>query len=1050
MIFMIKTNQGDGVTSISRIDGKQAKEPDAMPMNIDSSNLDILRYIAELVTPLINSLSDIVYFVRPSGEVAYINAAISRFGLEPSEVVGQPFSEFVIIETQNNTLSVFERILHGEPQQFQMVHRDKQGDIRTLRSYGMPVYDQGKVVGVCGVAAEISLSFDYEIILQRRAAQLNLLNALSAKIVSNLELDRMLSSAVRLIQKSFGFFHVAVYLTNAENRQAVLTALAGSLERAIPLNHTVKYGEGMVGSVCLSRKILLANDVLLEPRYINKYPDRVPTKAELSLPIMIADELVGVLDIQSPTVNAFDEHELRTMEAVASQLAVAMKNARLYEEAQLRIRERERAENLMRLQRDLLAELSSTTNLDHALDLILTTLVQIDGVTGGCIFRIEPASGGRRMVAHTGLSDKNLQLFSFFPSTSRHAQEAMFQRPVYASKKQIDLQHDEQAHKALTEEGIVSAAILPVRYHGHTIAHLVAFSQTVTEFSQESKTFLETLAPLVGAGIVRLETEKGLAQSEAKHRALVEAIPDLMFIMDRDGVFIDYKRVPENLLYIPPEQFLGKNLQDTFPPEIARKAAHCLEQAFSTGLPQSLEYDLVLSSSPEPITYEAHYVCADKDRAVVTVRDVSDRKRAEKAKAHILELERTLTNISTRFIAYSDIDAVTDESLRDSGEVLGADASFVYRFHEDSSIAQADFRWTKADSFAEPSPEEGFEVRKSSPWFERLKHNQIIALPGSSPDDDSVQPHLHKRKIKALLIIPLFLQGELTGFLGFSNTSHPHIWSGDEIGFARNIAEIFARAVERHYIAREIDRQMEELEHTNKRLVELDKLKSRFLSGMSNELRTPLHSIIGFSEVLADGKFGDVNATQKEYLADIHSSGRHLLGLIDQMLDFSHLEANRVSLRRSSFSPEALVEESCASLSGEIERSGQRLVVSVAPNLPQLNGDRQRLKQVLVNLLDNAHKFSPASATITLSCQSLFKKSLLFSVADDGPGIPNEQQETIFEQFHRITHTDSQIPGAGLGLAISRRIVEMHSGRIWVESELGSGSTFYVLLPIPS
>ena len=1019
-----------------------------MGISIGSNELDLLRQFADLAEPIIKVLSDVVYFVRPNGNITYINQAISRFGLEPADVLNKSFIDLIHPENQSAAKKTLDRVLLGEPQTFQFKHRDNHGDYHPVRSYSQPVFKDSHVIGICGIVSEIGLSYDYEKALQRRAAQLNLLNAIGEKIVSTLELEKMLSSSVRLIQKSFGFFHVAIHLIDRESQQVKLTAVAGSMARMFPSNHALKIGEGLVGSVCASRQIILANDVLLEPRYINRFPERIPTKAELCLPILIGGEAVGVLDLQSPTINAFDEHDVRTMEAVTRQLAVAIENARLYEEAQLRIRERERAEKLMRLQRDLLAELSSTTDLSHALNLILQTLVRIDGITGGCIYRVNSSTGGFSLMAHIGLSQNNLSFFENFPgNSSHHTQTFKSTSPSYASQTQIHA-HISPFRQVLEEEGIVSSAILPVIYRGRPLAQLVAFSQSVIELPQESETILETLAPLVGAVIVRLESEQALAQSESKHRALVEAIPDLMFILDRNGIFTDYKAVPNEELFIPPEQFLGKSVVDIFPPGLHVEAMQRLDRAFTTGEPQQFEYELPMPSSPEPVAYEAHFVCADQDRAVVTVRDISERKRAERTKAQILELERALSNISTRFIAYSDIDDVTDDSLKDSGEALGADVAFVYRFIENKSIARANFKWVRPGHQQDQPFGEDFEMKASTSWFDRIQHNQIVAYPGNSPEDEYITAYLQERKVHALLLIPLFLEGDLTGFLGYSSNTRTHSWTNEELSFSRNVAEILARAVERHYIAREIDRQMDELERTNKRLVELDKLKSRFLSGISNELRTPLHSIIGFAEVLSDGRFGEVNTTQKEYLADIHDSGRQLLGAIDQMLDFSHLEANRVTLYRSTFSPAELVEEVAASFSNDIARASQHLVVSISPNLPDITADRKRLKQVLSNLLDNAHKFSPAESTIALSCQALFKKSLLFSVADDGPGIPTEQQEVIFDQFHRINHTDHPVPGSGLGLAISRRIVEMHSGRIWVESEPGSGSTFYVLLPI--
>ena len=881
-----------------------------MAISVGSNELDLLRHIADLTGPLINFLSDVVYFARPDGKLTYINQAITRFGLNPADVLGKPFLDFIHSENLPAAKKTFDRVLLGEPQTFQFKHRDSQGDFHSVRTYAQPVFYEGNVIGICGILSELGLSFDYEKALQRRAAQLNLLNAIGEKIVSTLELDKMLSSSVRLIQKSFGFFHVAIFLVDGQSQQVKLAAMAGSLERAFPSQHALKIGQGLVGSVCSSRQIILANDVLLEPRYVNQFPERIPTKAELCLPIMIGDELVGVLDLQSPTINAFDEQDVRTMEAVSRQLAVAIENARLYEEAQVRIQDRERAEKLMRLQRDLLAELSSTTDLSHALNLILQTLVHIDGITGGCIYRVDNSTGKLNLKASIGLSKKNISHFETYPAISPHAHVSPSSSPFYTSREQLQV-HSSPILKILEEEGIVSSAILPVIYQGQPLAQFVAFSQSMINLPQEAKTVLETLAPLVGAVIVRLESEQALAQSESKHRALVEAIPDLMFILDRNGIFLDYKAVPNEDLFMPPEQFLGKSLAEIFPPTLHVDAMQHLDRAFTTGEPQQFEYELVMPTSSEPLTYEANFVRADQQRAVVTVRDISERKRAERTKAQILELERVLSNISNRFIAYSNIDDVTDESLRESGEALGVDVAFVYRFIENNSIARVNFKWIRPGHQLDQPFGEDFEIKATISWHDRIQHNLIVTYPGTAPEDDYIIAYLQARNVQTLMLIPLFLQGELTGFLGYSSNTRTHSWSSEELSFARNIAEILGRAVERHYVAREIDRQMGELERTNKRLVELDKLKSRFLSGISNELRTPLHSIIGFSEVLSDGRIGEVNATQKEYLADIHSSGRQLLGAIDQMLDFSHLEANRVTLHRSTFSPADLVEEAC-------------------------------------------------------------------------------------------------------------------------------------------
>ncbi len=247
----------------------------------------------------------------------------------------------------------------------------------------------------------------------------------------------------------------------------------------------------------------------------------------------------------------------------------------------------------------------------------------------------------------------------------------------------------------------------------------------------------------------------------------------------------------------------------------------------------------------------------------------------------------------------------------------------------------------------------------------------------------------------------------------------------------------------------ELQQRAKALEEANARLQELDQLKSQFLASMSHELRTPLSSILGFSEVLIDGLVGEISEEQEELVDIIHSSGRHLLTLINDILDLSKIEAGRMDLDLVSFDVTKLLLEVKGTVAPLIEEKSQVLHLEIADDLPVLNADRIRVKQVLLNLLSNANKFTPSGGEITLSCCMSDSATMLFSVTDTGSGIKAEDQEIIFEEFRQVDDSEiDQISGTGLGLAISSRLVEMHGGRIWVESEYGHGATFSFLLPI--
>jgi signal transduction histidine kinase len=215
---------------------------------------------------------------------------------------------------------------------------------------------------------------------------------------------------------------------------------------------------------------------------------------------------------------------------------------------------------------------------------------------------------------------------------------------------------------------------------------------------------------------------------------------------------------------------------------------------------------------------------------------------------------------------------------------------------------------------------------------------------------------------------------------------------------------------------------------------------------MSHELRTPLNAIIGFSQVLRQRFFGDVNEKQEEYLDDILSSGNHLLALINDVLDLSKVEAGQVELEVRAFSLREALQRGVVMVRERAAKNGVGLSLELAPNVDIVQGDERRLRQVVFNLLSNAVKFTPPGGSIVIGSARV-NGEVQVSVADTGPGIAQEDQERIFEEFQQTDVGMQQREGTGLGLALSRRLVELHGGRIWVESKPGSGSRFVFTLP---
>src|SRR6266852_3047590 len=248
-------------------------------------------------------------------------------------------------------------------------------------------------------------------------------------------------------------------------------------------------------------------------------------------------------------------------------------------------------------------------------------------------------------------------------------------------------------------------------------------------------------------------------------------------------------------------------------------------------------------------------------------------------------------------------------------------------------------------------------------------------------------------------------------------------------------------------IAIENVRLFNEIENKNRQLEVASQHKSEFLANMSHELRTPLNAIIGFSEVLTDRMFGELNEKQEEYRKDIYASGTHLLSLINDILDLSKIEAGRMELELTDFDLPTAIENALTLVRERAGRRSLALQMSVDERLGQVRADERKIRQVVLNLLSNAIKFTPEGGRIEVRAVPV-DETVEVSVSDTGVGIAPEDLEAVFEEFRQVGTADKKAEGTGLGLALARKFIELHGGRIWVKSEPGTGSTFTFTLPL--
>jgi len=308
-----------------------------------------------------------------------------------------------------------------------------------------------------------------------------------------------------------------------------------------------------------------------------------------------------------------------------------------------------------------------------------------------------------------------------------------------------------------------------------------------------------------------------------------------------------------------------------------------------------------------------------------------------------------------------------------------------------------------------------------------------------APVAPQVQPIQVRLGYRSLLAIPLLFEERIMGGLV--------VWRGEAGRFSKDVISLLETFATQSVLAIQNARLFHEIADKSRQLEAASQHKSEFLANMSHELRTPLNAIIGFSEVLAEKMFGDVNDKQAEYLHDILESGRHLLSLINDILDLSKIEAGRMELEEAQFDLPQAIENALTLVRERALHRGIALHHAIDERIAEIRADERKVKQVLLNLLSNAIKFTPEGGRIEVRAAST-DRMVEVSVMDTGIGIATEDQAAVFEEFRQVGTADKKAEGTGLGLALSRKFIELHGGKIWVHSEVGRGSTFTFTLPV--
>ena len=432
------------------------------------------------------------------------------------------------------------------------------------------------------------------------------------------------------------------------------------------------------------------------------------------------------------------------------------------------------------------------------------------------------------------------------------------------------------------------------------------------------------------------------------------------------------------------------------------------------------------------------------DQAVIAIENsrllTELRERTAELTQSVGELT-ALGAISQALSSTLDVDVVLDTIVTRANDLIGADGCTIFEYDEPAE--QFHLRATRN---LEPRLVElarGTPLRRGDQGIlGRLpSERQPVQVPDITVGSYSspISAALIEAGYRAVVAVPLIREDHLIGALTM-NRKIPGEFPPETVELLQTFATQSALAIQNARLFREIEEKSRELEAASRH-------KSEFLANMSHELRTPLNAIIGFSEVLNERMFGELNEKQDEYLKDIYASGQHLLSLINDILDLSKIEAGRMELELAEFDLPSAIENALILVRERATRRGITLGRTIDDRLGMLRGDERKVKQVLLNLLSNALKFTPEGGRIDVSAH-LQDGVAEIAVADTGVGIAPEDQEAIFEEFRQVGTADKKVEGTGLGLALSRKFIELHGGRIWVQSKVGKGSTFTFTLPM--
>jgi len=881
--------------------------------------------------------------------------------------------------------------------------------------------------------------------LKQRVAQLTMLNKVGSEISTSLDVNKLIERIPRLVYEAFGYPYIGLALLDDESGELMLKSVAGRAVSLFPPRQekeAAQRGDSLVTDEMQFRPLL---------------------RSQLAIPVQAGDKTVGMLHIGSDAPVAFEESDLMVLEALADQIAVALENARLFTEVRLR------TEALAALNEAVQA---TTSSLE--LEEVLSTATQ----QACAVFQAEACSillltedGALEFVAAVGSGTDTLKGKRLPPGAGIAGWVAQSGQAAVVP----DVREDPRFYPGIDAvTGFVTRSIMavPLRSKGKVIGVMEVLNRVNGRFRSEDIRLMESLAAAAAIAIenAQLYADARLAEAQLRAeqnllRTVIDLIPENVYVKDSEGRKTLANRADLEYLGVRKEsEVSGKTDFDFYPPEIAGSFWEDDQKVLRSGQRViNREERITRPGGEERWLLTSKVPLLDGDGRVIGLvgvgRDITERKEAEEALRRYAERLASLRTLDQAILSAWSKDAIAKAALHLLRKLVPYKRACVFLFTQERqrvALLATAGDYEPVDSVMAGAltekPATGI-FSELTPQLTQVLSTDREACPFSKscpfrPDS----PHTQ-------LLVPFAIEGELIGVLSVIIEQGTTLPTG-QMDVIREIADSTAIGLHQALLREQLECQVAELEQrvaertsalslANAELARAVRAKDEFLAAMSHELRTPLNSIIGLSEALQEDVYGPLNDRQLRSIAIIEESGRHLLALINDILDVSKIEAGKLELTVGPVAIEPVCQASLGIVRQLARKKRQTLSLNLDERVQAIQADARRLKQILVNLLDNAVKFTPEGGAIGLEVQADEEREAVhFTVWDTGIGISAENMSRLFKPFVQLdSRLSREYSGTGLGLVLVQRMAELHGGSVTVESEVGKGSRFTVSLP---